>query len=120
MSKDYEREVAAAAKLCAACEHEDNGYGTCAFCGALRPDDENDNWEPPVRRARLQQTREVLSPTAHEPITGNMTSIDAANVFVFFMSQSAGLLYQIVGEKQLRGEFESCIEMSRARFGEKP
>ena len=121
MSLEFdEREVAAAAKLCAACEHEANGQGTCVFCGALKPDDLTKAWEPPVRRARLQQRPESLLPDTHEPITGDFASRDAANVFVFFMSQCVGMTWQIVGEKQLRGEFEHCIEIARQRFGDKP
>lgn len=43
-------EMAAAAKLSAACEHEPNDKGTCVTCGALQPDDPAQPWEPPVRR----------------------------------------------------------------------
>lgn len=45
------REMEAAAKLSAACEHESNPHGVCVFCGALKPDS-GDQWEPPMRRPR--------------------------------------------------------------------
>ncbi len=57
MTIEYnEREAAAAAKLCAACEHEPNEHGVCVFCGALQPGkvaSRPDAWEPPVQRSRL-------------------------------------------------------------------
>jgi hypothetical protein len=114
-----ELEANRAIKLCAACEHEANDKGVCVFCGALQPDDPSASWEPPVRRPRAL-TAEPLVPSEHEPIVGDLASNDAANVYVFFMSQCVGMLWQIVGEKQLRGEFEHCLEIARQRFGERP
>ncbi len=71
-------------------------------------------------RERETHTEEPLTPTEHEPITGDFASRDAANVYTFFMSQCIGMLYQIVGEKQLRGEFEHGVELARQRFGDRP
>lgn len=114
-----EQETAAAAKLSAACEHLASDKGVCVFCGALQPDDPERPWEPPLRR-RMHRDIEEPRPLTHTPIEGDLTSLDAANVFVFFMSQSIGMLFQVVGERQLRGEIEHCVEMARDRFGEKP
>ena len=57
-----EREMEAAAALSAACEHEANAQGCCVFCGALRPDDVEQPWEPPVRRPRLLEQPAAPTP----------------------------------------------------------
>lgn len=110
-----EPEAAAAAKLCAACEHQPSSKGVCVFCGALQPDDPTQQWEPPVRRRRHRDVEDPRVLT-HTPITGDMTSIDAANVFVFLMSMCTGMALRSLGERQVRGEFESIIEQVRSQF----
>jgi hypothetical protein len=112
-----EQEMEAAAKLAAACEHEAGEHGTCVFCGALKTD-LDDVWEAPMRRTRLfSHTQESLIPSTHEPLVGDLSSIDAANAYLMLMSFCAGLLLQTIGERQLRGEFESIIADARHKVG---
>jgi hypothetical protein len=94
-----EREAAAAAKLCAACEHEANDQGTCVFCGALQPtEDSLQIWEPPIRRARLHQTHEPLLPSDHQPISGDFHDVNASAALCHVFGHIGGLLLATIGE----------------------
>ena len=114
-----EHEAAAAAKLCAACDHEANEQGTCVFCGALRTD-QGDAWEAPLRRARLHQSREPLLPATHQPISGDFHDVNASAVLCHLFGHIGGLLLGTIGERQTRGEFEHLVAVAPSVIEVKP
>ncbi len=100
-----QREADAAARLCAACEHEANEHGVCVFCGALKPDDPARAWEPPLRRPRMvgiaftkRLPRKTLVRWLHEMASAARTSRVVMNDsrIVPVQAQSLGDLIEAV------------------------